>query len=336
MKTAILGFAGSGKTDLFGALAGPGSENLNRAMVKVPEPRLDPLAALFNPKKITYTEIEYVDIPGGGGKGEGLGNRLLNEIRAFDCLLAVLDGFSGVNEPKNQWQAIETDFLIADLAVVEKKLEKMAIDKKKAKGLVDPKEEALLEQVKATLEAETPLREVEELALAPELRGYCFLSAKPILYAWNVSEDKLSSYSLPEGKPRQEHILVSAKLEKEMAELSDPEELQMFMEDLGIKESALARVIRKTYELLNLITFLTAGEKEVRAWPLRKGSKAPEAAGVIHSDLQKGFIRAEVLSWADFEKYGDFKLAKEKGALRLEGKDYIVEDGDIITFRFNV
>lgn len=336
MKTAIFGFAGSGKTDLFGALAGPKNSHLNRAMVKVPEPRLEPLVELFAPKKVTYTEIEYVDISGANSKGEGLGNRLLNEIRAYDCLLAVLDGFSGLNDPKNQWQAIETDFLISDLAVVEKKLEKMAIDKKKAKGLVDPKEEELLLRVKNTLEAETPLREVEELALAPELRGYCFLSAKPILYAWNLAENELTNFNLPTSKTRQEHILVSAKLEKEMAELTEPEELQMFMEDLGIKESALSRVIKKTYELLNLITFLTAGEKEVRAWPLRKGSKAPEAAGVIHSDLQKGFIRAEVLSWADFEKYKDFKVAKEKGALRLEGKEYVVQDGDIITFRFNV
>ncbi|WP_456325336.1 DUF933 domain-containing protein [Desulfonauticus submarinus] len=336
MKTAIFGFAGSGKTDLFLALAGAKNINVNRAMVKVPEPRLDPLAKLFNPKKITYTEIEYLDIPGGGGKGQGLGARILNEIRPYDCLLAVLDGFSGLNDPKSQWEAIETDLLITDLAVVEKKLEKMAVDKKKAKHLVDPKEEQLLEKVKTVLEEEQPLRGFSELVTAPELRGYCFLSAKPILYAWNVAEDEIGSMQVPESADKQVHIVVSAKLEKEMSELTDPEEVAMFMEDLGIKESALNRVIKSTYNLLNLITFLTAGEKEVRAWPLKKGSTAPEAAGVIHSDLQKGFIRAEVLSWSDFEKYGDFKQAKEKGALRLEGKDYIVQDGDIITFRFNV
>ncbi|MDQ7031514.1 MAG: DUF933 domain-containing protein [Desulfonauticus sp.] len=336
MKTAIFGFSGSGKTDLFLALAGPGGHNINRARVKVPEERLDPLKDLFNPPKVTYTEIEYLDIPGGGGKGGGLGARVLNEIRAYDCLLAVLDGFSGANNPAAQWQEIETDLLISDLAVVEKKLEKMAVDKKKAKNLVNPKEEELLSKIKEILEAEKPLREFQELAGDPILRGYCFLSAKPILYAWNVLEDNLDQIELPVSKEKEIHIAVSAKLEKEIAELNDPEEIQMFLEDLGLKESVLHRVIKNTYQLLDLITFLTAGEKEVRAWPLKKGSTAPEAAGVIHSDLQKGFIRAEVLSWGDFLKYKDFKVAKDKGALRLEGKDYIVQDGDIITFRFNV
>jgi len=334
MKTAIFGFAGSGKTDLFLALAGPG-HNTNKAMVKVPEWRLQPLEKVFAAKKVTYSEIEYLDIP-GGGKGDGLGARILNEIRPFDCLLAVLDGFSSLYDPHEQYQAIEADLLISDLAVVEKKLERMALDKKKAKHLVDPKEEELLQKVLEVLEAEKPLREFKELTQAPELRGYCFLSAKPILYAWNLEESKLAQAKLPANREKQIHIAVSAKLEKEMAEIEDPEERKMFLEDLGLKESALERVIKSTYQLLDLITFLTAGEKEVRAWPLKKGSTAPEAAGVIHSDLQKGFIRAEVLSWSDFEKYGDFKTAKENGALRLEGKDYVVQDGDIITFRFNV
>ncbi|WP_457570503.1 DUF933 domain-containing protein [Desulfovulcanus sp.] len=336
MKTAIFGFAGSGKTDLFMALAGPEIGTNNRAMVKVPEPRLEPLTKLFKPQKVTQTEIEYLDILGGGGKGQGLGARVLNEIRPYDCLLAVLDGFSGVNDPRDQWQAIEMDLIISDLAVVEKKLDRIAMDKKKAKHLVDPKEEELLIRVREMLEAEQPVRKEPSLAQAPELRGFCFLSAKPILYAWNVSEEQIGQVELPEEETGQVHLSVSAKLEREMRELTDEEELQMFMDDLGINESALDRVISKTYHLLGLITFLTAGEKEVRAWPLKKGATAPEAAGVIHSDLQKGFIRAEVLSWDDFLKYQDFKRAKEQGALRLEGKEYIVQDGDIITFRFNV
>ncbi|MFO7817302.1 MAG: DUF933 domain-containing protein [Thermodesulfobacteriota bacterium] len=336
MRTAIFGFAGTGKTELFLALAGPAHAGQDRAMVKVPEPRLAPLTEQFNPKKITQTEIEYLDIPGGGSKGQGLGARVLNAVRPHDCLLAVLDAFSGAHDPEQQWQAIETDFIIADLDVVEKKLEKMAADQRKSKNLVDAAEQKLLLQVKETLESETPLRLVPELSEAPELRGYCFLSGKPIVYAWNVSDEGLKGQNIPEDAEGVAHIAVAARMEKEMAELEDPEEQRMFMQDLGVEKSALDRVIAKTYDLLGLITFLTAGEKEVRAWPVRNGASAPEAAGVIHSDLQKGFIRAEVLGWSDFEQVKTFKAAKEKGLLRLEGKNYIVRDGDIITFRFNV
>jgi hypothetical protein len=336
MKTAIFGFAGSGKTELFLALAGPVHASQDQAMVKVPEPRLDPLVEQFKPKKVTQSEIEYLDIPGGGSKGQGLGARVLNAIRPHDCLLAVLDAFSGAHNPGEQWQAIETDFIVADLDVVEKKLEKMQADQRKSKNLVDEAEQKLLLQVKEALESETPLRRIPELAEAPELRGYCFLSGKPVVYAWNVSEDGLKQQTLPEDDVGMAHIPVAARMEKEMAELEDPEERDMFMQDLGVSESALDRVIAKTYDLLGLITFLTAGEKEVRSWPVRKGATAPEAAGVIHSDLQKGFIRAEVLGWSDFEQVKTFKTAKEKGLLRLEGKNYIVRDGDIITFRFNV
>ncbi|MDD4732989.1 MAG: DUF933 domain-containing protein [Desulfovibrio sp.] len=336
MKTAIFGFAGAGKTDLFAALAGPAALAGNRAMVKVPEPRLDPLITLFEARKVTYSEIEYLDIPGGGGKGEGLGERVLNEVRSYDCLLGVLDAFSGLNDPHKQWQAIEADMMVSDMAVIEKKLERMVLDKKKNAPSYDAKQETLLQQAMQRLEEETPLREDAELAHAPELRGFAFLSAKPVLYIWNGSESNFADLELPAERPGQKHIAVAAKLERELAEVEDPEERQMFLDDLGIQETALDKVIAKTYDLLGLISFLTAGEKEVRAWPVRNGAKAPEAAGVIHSDFEKGFIRAEVIGYGDFMEHGTFKACKDKGLARLEGKEYVIKDGDIIEFRFNV
>lgn len=336
MKTAIFGFAGCGKTSLFTALAGPAAAAGSRAMVKAPEPRLAPLVKLFNPKKTTYSEIEYLDIPGGGGKGQGLGERILNEIRPYDCLLAVLDAFSGLHDPMEQLAAVEADLLVADLAVAEKRLERIGLDKRKTRDLVNPREEEFLGRALAWLETEKPLREDPELAAAHELRGFRFLSAKPILYAWNLAEDAVASFSLPGERAGLAHVAVSAKLEAELSDIADPAERAVFLADLGLAESALDRIIKSTYDLLGLITFLTAGDKEVRAWAVRSGSPAPEAAGVIHSDIQKGFIRAEVLGWEDFLRSGDFKRAKELGLYRLEGKTYVVRDGDIIEFRFNV
>ncbi len=337
MKTAIFGFSGSGKTDLFAALAGPDAAAAgNRAMVKVPDSRLDPLIELFTPKKITYSEIEYLDIPGGGGKGAGLGERVLNEVRPYDCLIGVLDAFSGMNDPKQQWQAIEADMMIADMAVIEKRLEKLAADKKKNATLVDPKEEDALIKALAILEEEKPLRVDLDIAELPELKGYRFLTARPVLYVWNCPEGEEGEQVLPGDEPGMTHIAVSAKLERELAEIDDPEEKTMFLEDLGITESALDKVIGKTYQLLGLISYLTAGEDECRTWPLRRGSTAPQAAAVIHTDFEKGFIRAEVIGYDDFLELGDFKAVKDAGKARLEGKEYIVQDGDIIEFRFNV
>jgi len=337
MKTAIFGFSGSGKTDLFAALAGPEAAAAgNRAMVKVPDTRLDPLIELFSPKKITYSEIEYLDIPGGGGKGAGLGERVLNEVRPYDCFIGVLDGFSGMNDPRQQWQAIEADMMVSDMAVIEKRLEKLEADGKKNKALVDPKEQEALQRALSMLEEEKPLREDEEVATMPELKGYKFLSARPVLYAWNCPEGEEAEVELPTEAPGMTHIAVAAKLERELAEINDPEEKAMFLEDLGITESALDKVIAKTYHLLGLISFLTAGEDECRTWPLRVGSTAPQAAGVIHTDFEKGFIRAEVIGYDDFMELGDFKAVKDAGKARLEGKEYIVQDGDIIEFRFNV
>jgi hypothetical protein len=337
MKTAIFGFSGSGKTDLFAALSGPAAAAAgNRAMIKVHDQRLDPLITLFNPKKITYSEIEYLDIPGGGGKGTGLGERVLNEIRPYDCFIGVLDGFSGMNNPEHQWQAIEADMMVTDMAVIEKRLEKITTDKKKNKALVDPKEEEALKQALNLLENEQTLRTNSDISDKPELKGYKFLSARPILYAWNCPEGEEENMKLPENAPGMTHIAISAKLERELAEIDDPKEKAMFLQDLGITESVLDKVITKTYHLLGLISYLTAGEDECRTWPLRAGSTAPQAAGVIHTDFEKGFIRAEIIGYQDFIEAGNFKKAKELGLARLEGKEYIVQDGDIIEFRFNV
>ncbi|GAB6127200.1 DUF933 domain-containing protein [Humidesulfovibrio idahonensis] len=337
MKTAIFGFSGSGKTDMFAALAGEKAAVAgNRAMVKVPEPRLDPLIKLFNPKKITLSEIEYLDVTGGGGKAGGLGERVLNEIRPYDCHLCMLDAFTGLSDPKEQYGAVEADLLVSDLAVVEKRQERMASDKKKNKDLVDSKEEECLAKARAMLEDEKPLRLDPALCAEPSMRGFRFLSAKPILYVWNVAETAMDTYQVPADGDGQMHMMVSARLERELAAIEDPEERAMFLTDLGLTESALDKVISRTYKLLGLMSFLTAGDKEVRSWPVRVGATAPEAAGVIHTDFQKGFIRAEVIGYQDFLKAGDFKKAKELGLARLEGKDYIVQDADIIEFRFNV
>lgn len=337
MKTALVGFAGAGKSELFAALAGPAALHAGRAMVKVPEPRLQPLADVFHPPKITFTEIEFLDLPGAAGaRGGGLGDRVLNEVRPYDCLLALLDDFSGASAPLGQLQAMEADFIIADMAVAEKRLERIAQDRKKAKHLHDPEEEAALVEARDQLDRQRPLREEPAIAAHPKLKGFRFLSAKPVLWAWNVGEDKLAGYAVPEAAGGVRHLAVSARLERELTEIQDQEERRAFMRDLGMEQSVLDRVIAGVYALLGLITFLTGEEKEVRAWPLRAGQPALEAAGVIHSDIQRGFIRAEVLGWEDFLACGNFKTARERGLLRLEGKDYIVKDGDIMEFRFHV
>jgi GTP-binding protein YchF len=335
MKTAIFGLSQSGKTDLFAALAGPAAVTVGRAMVKVPEPRLAPLVALWNPGKVSHAEIEYLDIPGSGATSS-LGDRIIGEVRPYDCLLAVLDAFSGIADPADQMATIEADLLISDISVVEKRFERLEADKRKSRDLVDPREEQVLGRALELLSADTPLRNDPELARAKELRGYQFLTAKPVIWVWNTPESDPGAAALPQAGPGQAHLAVCAKLERELAEIEDPDDLAMFMEEMGVAESALDRVIAATYTLLGLITFLTAGEKEVRSWPLRAGSTAPEAAGVIHSDFQQGFIRALVIGWDDFLAAGSMKAAKEKGLLRKEGKDYVVKDGDIIEFLFNV
>jgi hypothetical protein len=335
MHTAIFGFAASGKTELFRALAGSQAAHTDRAMVKVPDSRLQALADVVRPRKVVPAEIEYLDVP-GGGKDEGLGQRVLGSVRPSDCLLAVLDAFSGLQDPERQRRILESDLIVSDLDVAEKRLERMALDRKKGKHLVDEAEEAALRRALEVLEREEPLRSHPGLAAAPELRGFSFLSAKPLLFLWNVDENDSAGVSLPEESGPVSHIALCARLERELAELEDPEERRELLESMGIGESALDRIVAETYRLLGLITFFTQGEKEVRAWTVPGGTTALEAAGTIHSDMQRGFIRAEVLSWQEFERLQSFKAAREKGSLRLEGKEYRISDGDIVTFRFNV
>lgn len=337
MKTALIGFSGAGKSELFSALTRPAGQAGGRAMVKVPEPRLAPLAALFQPRKVTCAEIEFLDLPGGAGAREGgLGERTLNEVRPCDCLVCVLDGFSGATDPQDQLQAMETDFIIADMVVAEKSLERIAQDKLKAKRLHDAEEEKALVLAREQLDRGRPLRDDPDLLDQAKLRGFRFLSAKPALWVWNVDESRLGSVMAPHAGKNALHLVVSARLERELIEIQDHQERRAFMLDLGVEQSALDRVINSVYALLGLITFLTASSREVRAWPLRQGRPALEAAGVIHSDMQRGFIRAEVLGWKDFLACRTFKSAREQGLLRLEGREYVVQDGDIIEFRFNV
>ncbi|CAM2058337.1 Redox-regulated ATPase YchF [Desulfovibrionales bacterium] len=335
MRTAIIGCSGSGKSDLYAALAGPNKAAVSpRVTVKVLEPRLMPLIVLYHPKKVTYSEIEYLDVFGGINVSS-LGERMLNEARPADCLLAVLDNFSGLVDPNAQKVAIDVDTIVSDLAVVEKRLERISLDRRKSRNVLDLQEK-MLQQAQILLESERPLRSEQALADNLLLRGFSFLSAKPILYAWNCKESSLADFILPQDDPNIGNIKISARLERELSEFSDPIERKIFLADLGLTVSVLDLVVAKTYELLGLIAFFTAGHKEVRAWAVRRGVTAPEAAGIIHSDIQKGFIRAEVLGWNDFLNAGDHKKAKALGLARLEGKDYIVADGDIIEFRFNV
>ena len=321
MKTVIFGYPGSGKTELFLALTGNKFKNQSQGIVKVPEPRLIPLSEIFKPKKITFTEIEFVDYQINNNK---ITNKILGDLRKFDCLLIVIDAFSGFNDSEEQFREIEEEFILSDLSIVENRLKKIKSDSPE------------LKKVKEILENGIPIRNDKSLRESPNLKNFNFLSAKPVIYIWNTAEENINSIKIPENNENEIHLSLSVKLEREMRDFDNEEDLKIFMEEFGIKESALDRVIKSTYNLLNLITFITAGEKEVRAWPLKKGSKAPDAGGVIHSDIKKGFIKAEVISFEEFMKYKSFKEAKNHGALRLEGKDYVVKDGDIITFYFNV
>jgi len=335
MKIAIIGPKSSGKSELFAALSGRDKKTYqNKAVVKVRDNRLITIGEVFKSKKITFPEIEYLDVPGGGEKS--LGSKMLNSIRPYDCFLAILNGFSR-DDPKDQWDNIESDFIITDLAVVEKRLERIALDKKKSKDLVDEEEEKLLNEAKDLLEKNIPLREKKDVFSNPKLKGFEFLSLKPVVYVWNIDENSLNKFKLPDVKKQnQAHIVACVKIERELLELDDEDLKKEFLKDLGINESVLDHIVSTTYKLMDLITFFTADEKEAKGWTIKKGTTALKAAGTVHSDMERGFIKAEVISWEDFKNFRDLKKAKEKGALRLEGKDYIVQDGDLIRFKFKV
>ena len=346
MKVGLVGFAGSGKTTVFNTLTGLsvptgfGGE-LHLGTVKVPDARIDALSRLFKPKKTTYAEIVFSDIPGEHGtEHKSLSRKALDRIRDQEVLCLVLRAFPNPAletepDPAADLQAFLMECLIADLDIVERKLDRAK--KEKADALVV----AAFEMMKATLEEELPIRSLPPQALNREfLKGYGLLTDRPLLVALNRGEQEAAE-PMPAAITRQlagQHaagLVLSASVEEAIATM-DAADQKAFLDDLGLTESALARFIRTAYGLLDLMSFFTVGEDEVRAWPIHRGTKARQAAGRIHSDLERGFIRAEVMPYDHFIKYGSEHALRDAGHLKLEGKDYVVLDGDILNIRFNV
>ena len=346
MKIGLVGFAGSGKTTVFNAMTGLdvpvgfGGE-LRLGLVRVPDERIDKLSRIFSPKKTTYAEITFCDIPGEhGAEKRGLSRRALQQIRDQDALCLVLRDFAnpaleGEPDPPADLEAFHAECVLADLEIVERRLERGKKEK------ANPQEMALFEKMRAVLEAEQPLRSLPTDQLDRDLlRGIDLLTDLPLMVALNVSEDRASQGMPPALADRiaslhAAGLVLSASVEAEIAGLA-PEDQAAFLADLGVDESALARFIRTAYALLDLISFFTVGPDEVRAWTIHRGTRARQAAGRIHSDLERGFIRAEVIPYAVFMEHGSEQAVKDAGRLQLEGKDYLVQDGDIMNIRFNV
>jgi len=346
MKIGLVGFAGSGKTTVFNTLTGLnvpvgfGGE-LHLGTVKVPDARIDLLSKLFKPKKTIFAEIVFSDIPGEhGAEKKGLSQKSLQQIRDQDVLCLVLRAFTNPAletdaDPQAELDAFMTECLFADLHMVEKRLDRAKKDKPDASEL------AAFELMKSTLEQELPLRSLSAQALdRSRLTGYGFLTDRPLMVVVNRSEDE-AAVPLPEPMARRlaathsAGLVLSASVEAEIAKM-EPADQAAFLEDLGLKESALTRFIHTAYGLLDLISFFTVGPDEVRAWPVRRGSNAKQAAGRIHTDLERGFIRAEVMPYEVFMKFGSEQALRDAGKLQIEGKDYLVADGDILNIRFNV
>ena len=337
MKLAIIGVEDSGRATIFQALTQRGESGPREsrvAAVRVPDPRVDQLSALYRPKKTTFAQVEY-SLPAAPGGREGRAESAWTEVRPADALIVVARNFGNGKPaaPLVDARRLEADMVFADFMVVEKRLERLEADRKRGKP-GSPREQELLLACKAELEKDRPLRLTPELAEAPELRGFTFLSAKPLLLLFNNPEEDAAPPSGSEGLGS-DRLVVRGKLEAEIAAMV-PEERSEFLAEYGIAESAMDRVIRRSYELLGLTSFFTVGEDEVKAWTIPRGTAAVAAASEIHSDIQKGFIRAEVVSYEELMAAGSQAEARKRGKFRLEGKTYEVADGDIINFRFNV